>query len=266
MSETLLTTDVLTQETEKTLMQPRTSTSTTTTTSTQESQNSPTSWSCFAWIGLDEWSPLENVFLDITEWWFYFISNLFWVALLNLLSKAIVGKKFQWSRPPPLKAPQQSTTFKGDDDGCGNCYVLSFWYGEVKWWFEKWVLSVHCPMHGWTHLSQGDDTWRGPIRRRPWPRHLPFYLLPLTFQRPFWKTLVSKWKHSKFEHYIINTGAFRHLQTLLRSAHESVRSQLPSLYHNRSFINIEKSNRQLTYKESTIVFLIQKLKLRIYRH
>lgn len=215
---------------------------------------------CLNWIGWVE-SPRECLSWH-NRMMVLFYQQPFLSCFTKSLSKAIIGKKFQWSRTPPLKAPQQSTTFKGDDDGCGNCYVLSFWYGEVKWWFEKWVLSVHCPMHGWTHLSQGDDTWRGPIRRRPWPRHLPFYLLPLTFQRPFWKTLVSKWKHSKFEQY---TGAFRHLQTLLRSAHESARSQLPSLHHNRSFINIEKSNRQLTYKESTIVFLIQKLKLRIYR-
>lgn len=82
LSETLLTTDVLTQETEKTLN--ATKNLNIHNHIHSESQNSPTSWSCFAWIGLDEWSPLENVFLDTTEWWFYFISNLFWVALLNL--------------------------------------------------------------------------------------------------------------------------------------------------------------------------------------
>lgn len=56
----------------------------------------------------------------------FILSATFFSCFTKSLSKAIIGKKFQGIRSPPLKAPQLGTIFKGDDDGCGSCYVLFF--------------------------------------------------------------------------------------------------------------------------------------------
>lgn len=60
-----------------------------------------------------------------------FYQQPFLVALLNKsLSKAIIGKKFQRSRSPPLKAPQLSTIFKGMMMAVG--VVMYFLFGMVR--------------------------------------------------------------------------------------------------------------------------------------